>query len=291
MKRIGITGVSGYVGRELAKVCVEAGHEVVGFSRSPNRQLPNVAELRGNDFDLSGLDVVVNLSGEPLFQLWTPKKRKLFEESRAGLTSKLVEKLASEGGPKVLVSASGIGIYGDCGDEELTESSANGAGAIAEIAKNWEAAALKAEEHDVRVVRARIAMVLGPNGGPAQVLRKVFSLGLGGRLGSGQQWVSWIALDDLVRQLLAAAESESISGPVNCCSPNPVRNIEMTRLLGKLLNRPTILPAPSFAVKTMLPGMQEMLLCSQRAKSTVWEAHGFDWSHETMETALKASFM
>lgn len=287
--RIGITGVSGFVGRALAKACVEAKHEVVGFSRHPARDLPNVAEVRGNsELDVSGLDAIVNLAGEPLFGLWTPGKQRRIRDSRVAFTKSLVEAIGKlEAKPEVLVSGSGVGIYGDRGDEMLCETAAPGGGEIAKLAQAWEAEALRAEALGLRVVRARIAMVIGPGGGSAGILGRVFGLGLGGKFGSGRQWVSWISLDDLAQQLLAAVENEALSGAINCVSPNPVTNAEMTKILGKLLKRPTFLAVPAFAPKLALPGMNEMLLFSQRAEPAVLRELGFAWRRETMEAALR----
>lgn len=293
--RIGITGVSGFIGRELAKACVEAGHEVAGFSRNPDRELENVAEVRGISphFDLSDLDAVVNLAGEPLFGLWTKGKKRQLWNSRIGLTGRIIlalRKMPANDRPKVLVSGSGVGIYGDRGDDILAESEPVGGGQIAHLAEGWEERASEAAELGVRVVLARISMALGPGGGPAKVLGRVFKLCLGGKFGNGKQWVSWIAVDDLAQQLLAAVENEAIAGPVNCVSPNPVTNYEMTKTLGRILKRPTIFAVPAFAPKLFLPGMNEMLLFSQRSEPAVWRKHGFDWKHETIESALKAAF-
>ncbi|MFT5470925.1 MAG: hypothetical protein ACI8UO_006058, partial [Verrucomicrobiales bacterium] len=232
--RIGITGVSGFIGQALAKACVEAGHEVVGFSRKPDRELQNVASVRGIlDFDVSGLDAIVNLAGDPLFGLWTRGKKRRIWDSRVEFTEGLVraiEKLTPAERPKVFVSGSGIGIYGNRGDDALTESEPVGDGEVARLAQAWEEAAVRGQELGLRVVLARISMALGPGGGPAKLLGRVFKLGLGGKFGNGKQWVSWIAVADLAQQLLAAASDSTISGAVNCASPNPVTNFEMTKL-------------------------------------------------------------
>jgi uncharacterized protein (TIGR01777 family) len=291
MGRVGVIGASGFVGRAVGRELASAGIGVTGFSRRPeSAEGEGVGSWRcSRALDISGLDAVVNLAGEPINRRWTAARRQRFHESRAGLTGRLVEtigKLAQEDRPRVLVNASAVGIYGDRGDEELDESAAPGDGYLEDLCKAWESAAIAAEDFGVRVVMLRIGVVLGRGGGALELMRRVFSLGLGGRLGSGNQWVPWIHLADLARAVHLAVSDPDLRGPVNGAAPGVVRNREFTKMLAARLRRPAILPAPGFALKAVLGGFGEVLLGSQRVVPGALQDAGFEFRYSEIESAL-----
>lgn len=282
--RIGITGATGFVGRQVTATARVGGHRVIAFSRKP-RPHPAFDEVR--DFsdpgsaDLNGLDALIHLSGEPVFGLWTKAKKDRIRRSRVNLTLTLATRLKNMSPPerpKVLVTASGMAFYGDQGDTELTESSPGGDGFLAEVSKAWEAAAQEAADA-LRVVSLRTPMVLGRDGGPALMLGRVFKSGLGGRLGSGRQWTPWIHLQDLARLYLLACENENLRGPVNATAPGPVTNREFTAAIARAVHRPAVLPVPALALKLLPGGISEIFLQSQRALPAVATDAGFHWIH------------
>lgn len=293
MKRVGITGVTGLLGSSLARELRRRGDRVVGFSRSAG-PLAMADEVRSMENpDLRGLDALVHLAGEPILGWWTPEKRVRIRASRVEGTAALVSGMAgmpAEERPGVLVCASAIGYYGDRGDEVLTEASAPGAGFLAEVTRQWEAEAVRAESLGVRVVRGRIGVVLAADGGAAPLWKQIFGLGLGGKLGSGRQWVSWVALEDLVAMLMEMVDADDLRGAVNLVSPSPVRNAELTRVIARILGRPAVLPAPAFALRLMLGGMEEMLLQSQRVVPSVFQGRQFAWESMVVEEALGKAF-
>ena len=289
-QRVAIVGVTGFVGRGLPALFAEKGMAVTGVSRSGAGSLPGVDRWQTPDtLDFSGHHAVINLAGEPIDRRWTEKSKLLFHESRVGVTDRVVgaiAKLPENERPKVLVNASAVGIYGDRGDEILPDSARPGSGYLAELCSDWEDAALEAESLGVRVVRLRIGIVLGKNGAAFEKLRKVFNFGIGGRLGSGRQWMPWIHLDDLRAAILHAVLSETLSGPVNGTAPNPERNADLTRIFAAALHRPAIFPAPAFALKLILGEFSTALLRSPRAIPAALEANGFHFRFPTLEDAL-----
>tara|TARA_R110002096_G_scaffold206192_8_gene392376 strand:- start:18520 stop:19290 length:771 start_codon:yes stop_codon:yes gene_type:complete len=250
--------------------------------------------LRDGEGDLSGLDALVLLGHEPIFGIWTPEKAKRVWNSRVETTEKLrntLEKLDAAERPGVLVSASGIAIYGDRGDEWLSEEAGKGKREyFTDLTEAWEREVLLAEKLGVRPVCARIGVVLGKDSPACNLFGKVFGMGLGGKLGSGRQWFSWIGSQDLTQMLFRAIEDSSISGPINCVSPNPVRNAEMTHLIGKTLNRPTLIPAPAFGVKLAFRELSQALLSSQRVDPAFWKGRDFEWEVDSIETAFAEAF-
>jgi uncharacterized protein (TIGR01777 family) len=288
--RVAIIGVTGFIGRGLPALLAAEGFACTGVSRSGGGELDGIDRWQTPDaLDLPDHHAVINLAGESIDRRWTVENRRRFHESRVGVTQRIVETLRSlpaEGRPKVLVNASAVGIYGDRGDELLTESSAEGDGYLVELCHEWEAAAIAAEALGVRVVRPRIGVVLG-RGGPAfEKLRLVFKAGLGGRLGSGLQWMPWIHLADLRAALVHAVVSESLTGPANCAAPQPERNRDFTRKFAGALNRPALLPVPGFALKLALGGFGGALLAGQRALPAALQEDGFRFRYPTLESAL-----
>jgi hypothetical protein len=239
---------------------------------------------------LEGVDAVVHLAGENIGQRWTDDVKRAVMDSRVRGTEVLCAALASLARPpKVLVSASAVGYYGDRGDERLDESSAPGTGFQAEVCRAWEAASAGAEGAGIRVVRARLGVVLSAKGGALPRLLTPFRAGVGGPVGSGRQWFPWVALDDVIGGLHHCVRTPELHGPVNLMAPGPVRQAELARTLGHVLSRPAVLPLPAFAVRTLFGEMgTELLLGGQQAFPVKLEAHGFRFSRPTLEAHLRA---
>ncbi len=290
IQRAAIIGVTGFLGHGLPARLAETGVKTTGISRSDSGTVSGVDRWQTPaNLDLSGHHAVINLAGEPIDQRWSEKTRRSFHESRVGLTRQVVEairKLPADARPQVLVNASAIGIYGDRGDEILTESSALGSGYLADLCSDWEEAALEAEALGVRVVRMRIGIVLGRDGSAFKKLLLVFKSGIGGRLGTGQQWMPWIHLDDLHAAILHSLFSETLTGPVNGTAPTPERNCDFTKKLAAALHRPAIFPVPGFALKLALGGFGGALLAGQRALPSALQADGLRFKFPTLEAAL-----
>ncbi|MES2660424.1 MAG: TIGR01777 family oxidoreductase [Verrucomicrobiota bacterium] len=289
-QRVAIVGVTGFVGHGLAALFAEKGIPVTGISRSANRRIPGVDRWQTPDtLDFSGHGAVINLAGEPIDRRWTAEAKRLFHQSRVDTTLHMVQaiaKLPPDDRPKVLVNASAVGIYGDRGDEILNDTARPGSGYLAELCGDWEHAAHDAESLGVRVVCLRIGVVLGKNGAAFEKLRTVFNACIGGRLGSGKQWMPWIHVHDLRAAILHAVLSDALSGPVNATAPYPERNRDLTRKLAAALHRPALFPAPAFILRLVLGEFSTALLASQRAIPTALDADGFQFRYPTLETAL-----
>ncbi len=289
-QRAAIIGVTGFVGRGLPSLLAEKGMATTGISRAGNGNLPNVDQWqKPGSLDFANHRAVINLAGEPIDQRWTEKSRRLFHESRVDLTHRVVEaigKLPADARPKVLVNASAVGIYGNRHDEILPETAPRGPGYLADLCDDWEKAALAAEELGVRVVCLRIGIVLGRNGSAFEKLRMVLRLGIGGRLGSGKQWMPWIHLDDLRAAIVHAVFSETLAGPVNGTAPHPETNANLTRKFAGALHRPAIFPAPAFALRLVLGDFASALLAGQRAIPEALEDDGFTFRFPKLEGAL-----
>lgn len=261
-----------------------------GYSRSGNGPVPGVDRWAATTaLDFTGHHAVVNLAGEPIDQRWTPDARRRFHQSRVGVTDSVVQaiaKLPPTERPKVLVNASAVGIYGDRDDEILTEISPRGPGYLADLCDDWEISARAAEALGVRTVCLRIGIVLGRGGSAFEKLRFVFKLGIGGRLGSGKQWMPWIHLADLRAAIVHAIFSETLVGPVNATAPHPERNAELTRKLAAALHRPAMFPAPRFALKLALGEFSSALLASQQVLPTALTTDHFKFKFPTLPSAL-----
>jgi len=288
--RVAIVGVSGFVGRGLPAWLAASGLSVTGVSRSASPTLSGIDRWQTPaSLDFSGHRALINLAGESVAQRWTPEVRRRMHESRVAQTRSVVAaigRLPAGARPEVLVNASAVGYYGDGGEAVLTEASAPGSGYLAELCREWEAAAVEAEALGVRVVRLRLGVVLGRGGSAYERLRRVFRMGLGGRLGSGRQWFAWIHLDDLRAAIVHAVVSETLHGAVNATAPCPERNADFTRLLGAALHRPALLPVPGFALKLGLGGFGGALLDSQRALPGALVADGFAFRFPALDAAL-----
>jgi uncharacterized protein len=277
--KVAITGGSGFIGRAVAERLRASGHSVSAVSL---RATPNPD-------DFAGCQAVVHLAGEPVAQRWTTAARERILNSRIQGTRALVAALRHEP-PVVLVSASAIGFYGSRGDHILTEDSPPAPDFLGLVALGWEQEAVAAEEFGVRVVRPRIGVVLGRGGGALAKMTLPFRLGVGGRLGSGKQWMSWIHLDDLVSLIEFAIADTAFSGPMNAVAPNPVTNADFTRELAAALHRPAIFPVPEFALKLLFGDMSQMLLGSQRVIPEAALRAGFRFRFTEAGEALRQIF-
>jgi uncharacterized protein (TIGR01777 family) len=270
-----------------------AGHQVTPIVRGESAVETGIAWSAETGYvdaaRLEGIEAVVHLAGESIQGRWTPKKKALIQESRGKGTRVLSEALAQLAKPpQVLVCASAVGYYGDRGDELLREESEAGNGFLAGVVREWEAATEPAARKGIRVVNLRIGVVLGAAGGALAAMRTPFKAGVGGRVGSGKQYMSWIALDDVVGAVEHALVTASLRGPVNVVSPNPARNTEFTKALGRVLSRPTIFPLPAFVVKLAFGQMgEELLLGSQRVDSGKLTASGYKFHYPELESALR----
>jgi uncharacterized protein (TIGR01777 family) len=291
-----VTGATGLVGRAL----IDRLGEAHVLTRSPSNfgsaRRPGVrawawqpdTELAPPEA-LSGVDVVFHLAGEPVAEgRWTAEKKARIRGSRVTGTQHLVSSFAAlTPAPRVLVCASAIGFYGDRGDSELDEGATSGVGFLAEVCREWEAAALQAEKYGTRVVLARFGIVLAPRGGALARMLPPFRLGLGGKLGNGRQWMSWIHEVDAVRLLLHAAERYEVRGPLNVVSPGAVTNAEFTRKLGRALARPAILPVPRMALALAFGELSGVLTASQRVVPRVALESRFDFQYPELARALE----
>ena len=293
--RIGLTGATGFIGGAVVREAIKAGHSVIGFSRRGGPQVAGCEECRkisrDGTGDFSGLDAVVHLAGEPILGVWTAGKRKAIRDSRVVSTHRIVEQMAQfDPRPKSFVCASAIGIYGDRGEDLLSEPEPAGSGFLAEVTEAWEQAAATAEDHGIRVISPRIGMVLGKGGGAARTLKRVFGLCLGGKLGNGRQWMSWIHVVDVARLILFGLGNESMRGPVNAVSPNSVRNADFTRNVASVLRRPAFAPAPAFAMKLFLREFSGVFLDSVRVDSSLAVDRGFTFEFPELRPALEDTF-
>jgi uncharacterized protein len=298
--KILVTGSSGLVGTALVSALARAGHTVCrlvrprsagsdgakeGFALAWN---PVTGELGGAGV---GADAVVNLAGASIAGgRWTAERKALLGTSRIDTTRALVGALAKMNArPSVLVSASAIGIYGDRGDEALTEESKPGTGFLADLTKEWEAEALKAEALGIRVVLARFGIILAREGGALAKMLTPFKLGAGGHLGSGKQWMSWATLEDVVAILKFAIENATVRGAINVVSPQPLQNAEFTKVLARAMHRPALFPAPALVLRLALGEMADaLLLSSQRVAPQALEKLGYRFLHADLTSAMAA---
>jgi uncharacterized protein len=291
---VAITGASGLIGSALLARLRLQGKRVRRLARSPDPASPDDIvwdPMRGilEPRDLEGAEAVVHLAGEPLAQRWTSTRRTAIRESRVRGTELLARTLgALDRKPSVLLSGSAVGYYGDRGDEALDEESAPGTDFLAEVARDWEAATGKARDAGVRVVLLRTGIVLSPRGGALDRLLPHFRLGVGGPIGTGRQWMSWIALEDHLRAMEHALVTTGMHGPVNLVAPNAVTNAEFAATLGRVLGRPALVPVPSFALELLYGEMaRATILAGQRVLPKALLHNGFHFAHPTLEEALR----
>lgn len=292
--KILITGASGLIGTALQQSFAKKGYEMLLATRQETTKPNEInwdAETGFENLEkLEGIDAVVHLAGEGLSALrWTEEKKRAIRDSRVRGTRTVFEAISQlKKKPKVLVSASAIGFYGDRGDEIMTETNMEGDTFLAQTCKDWEAEARRAEDSGIRTVLIRTGIVLSKDGGALASMLTPFKLGVGGVVGSGKQWMSWISLDDIVEIYNAAIENENMRGAVNAVSPNPVTNEEFTKTLGEVLHRPTILPVPEFAVNFVLGEMGDALLIdSTRVVPKRLEEADFEFQFPDLKKALE----
>lgn len=297
--KVVITGATGFVGQVIVKQLLEAGDEVVVLTRNvakaaislgssckyfqwdDNTSLPPVEAFEG-------ADGVINLMGETISKRWDEEQKKRIYNSRINGTRRVVEVLEKlNKKPKVFVSTSAIGIYGSRGPEELNENSTLADDFLGKVCKDWENEANKARNHGARVVIIRTGVVLGRNGGALEKMLPIFKMGAGGPVGSGNQYMSWIQIEDLAAMYIEALKNESIKGPFNGTAPYPATNAEFSKILGKVLRRPAFMPAPAFALKLVFGEMSQLLLEGQKVLPVKFKEQHFRYRYPTLEMALK----
>ena len=294
-----LTGATGFIGTRLTEMLLAKGSPVFYLGRKRSKQLNSRAAFQvwkdpaGTMTPLDSVprfDAVIHLAGEPIAQRWTSDVKRKIKESRTRTTRNLVEGIARlRHRPRVLVSASAIGYYGDRGNELLAETSGPGAGFLAELCQEWEHEAAQARKFGLRVVSIRTGVVLAKDGGALAQMLRPFLLGVGGPLGDGSQWMSWIHRDDLVRMFHWAAENEAITGALNGTAPEPVTNRDFTKALARALHRPAVIPVPKFALRAMYGEMADFLFDSIRAVPAAAESSGFSSLYPRLGEALHAA--
>jgi uncharacterized protein (TIGR01777 family) len=295
--KVFMTGGTGFVGTYLSRELAQAGHTITILTRRerpPSPERPEISFMVG-DPTVEGPwmaavpehDWIINLAGASIFGRWSKPLKKEIMESRVKTTRNLVTALAEGDLNQLFCSTSAVGYYGPRGEEELTEDSPSDAGFLGEVARNWEAEALQAQGLGIRTVITRFGIVMGKDGGALAQMAPMFRKYLGGPIGSGEQWFSWIHQQDQVRAYLFVAEHPEITGPVNFTAPNPVRNRELTRALGEVLNRPTFFKAPEFMVRLTLGEFGDTLLTGQKVFPKRLQDAGFEFKFPDIDKALK----
>jgi len=295
--KIFIAGGTGFVGKHLTRTLQAAGHDLTLLlhDSSKKRRLPDGITFVSGDAmregswqqQISKADVVINLTGANIFAKWTPEYKKLLHDSRVLSTRHIVDAMEAGENGITLINASAAGYYGFCGDEEKYEDAPPGNDFLAQICVDWEKEAKQAETKGGKVIITRFGVVLGKDGGALAQMLPAFKIGVGGRLGEGRQWFPWIHIDDLAAAIIFLMDNKDISGPVNLCSPNPVRNSELTETLGQVLHRPTLFPVPKFVLKLKFGEMASVLLESTRMMPGVLTNNKFPFQFPNLENALK----
>ena len=294
--KVFITGGTGFVGRHLSRFMLDKGHRVTVTGLRPTQDIihhdrfeyisADTSQPGSWQEELANTDVVINLAGKTIFKRWSKSYKQEMYDSRILTTRNLVAALPQKEGI-VFCSTSAVGYYGDGGDETLSEDAANGEDFLAHVSIGWEEAAMAAADKGARVVILRFGIVLGNDGGALAKMLPAFKSFVGGPLGSGKQWFPWIHMDDLLSALAFVMENKEIEGPVNFCAPHPVRNREFAKALGKILKRPSVMPAPALMIRMVMGEMATALLASQRAVPDKLLSHGFTFEYPEIKPALK----
>jgi len=298
--KIFITGGTGFVGTGLTRRLLDRGHEVTVVSSSGKSHLKNSISTFHNlqadttekgswQESLGSYDVIINLAGRSIFNYWSDSYKKKIYNSRVKTTQNVVDALPAQTSA-ILLSASAVGYYGDSGDAEQDESGAPGSDYLAKVGVDWETEAFHAREKGARVAVMRFGIVLGEGGGAIETMKTPFKLGMGGPIGDGSQYFSWIHIEDLIEAILFLMDSSALEGPFNCTAPEPVRQKDFAKELGSVLHRPAILPAPSFVLKTFGGDFGEMLLQGQKVVPKALLDHGFTFRYPKIKQALEAIF-
>lgn len=291
--RTAITGASGFIGTRLVSRLTKAGHTVIRIGRSrasgPQPDVVWDAVTRIDASALDGVDAVIHLAGESIGQRWSDERKRAIRDSRVQGTSLIARTIASlSKKPTVLVSQSATGIYGDRGDETIDETSATGSDYLAGVAREWEASADPARQAGIRVVHPRTGIYLHPDAGALEKMLPFFSLGAGGRIGDGRQWMSWIALTDVLAAMEFFVTAGTLEGAVNLTAPNPERNADFTKTLARVLNRPAFATVPEFAIRLLYGEMgQATVIYGQRVLPKKLLAAGFQFAYPALEAALR----
>jgi hypothetical protein len=294
--KICIAGGTGFVGKSLVPLLLSEGHQVIIIGRrhpQNSDKHPNITVLSADTTQpgiwqkaLQDVDAVINLAGASIFNRWTESYKQKLHDSRIQTTRHIVEGLRGSA-CATLISASAVGFYGDRRDDILDEAEPGGHDFLARLSHDWESEALKAGSIGIRTSVCRFGVILGRDGGALEQMVRPFKLFAGGPMGSGQQWFSWIHMSDLTAGIRFILRDSTLSGPVNLCAPNPVRNKELAGILGQVMKRPAFFPAPAFALKLVLGEFASSLLASQRVIPSVLLRHGFRFTFPNMEAALK----
>jgi uncharacterized protein (TIGR01777 family) len=293
--RVAITGATGFIGRALCAELARRGHQVIALTRDSERARATLPGVEALDWSgeqpavLPPVEAVVNLAGESVAGRWTAEQKQRIRDSRVEGTRRLVEAInRAEQEPAALVSASAVGYYGDRGEETLTEESPPGAGFLADVCREWEAEAARAETAGTRVTCLRLGIVLDRDGGALEQMLLPFRLGIGGPMGNGQQWMPWVHRADVIGLILFALESTAVTGALNATAPEPARNRDFGRALGRVLHRPALLPAPAFALRLLLGEFAGEILASRRVVPERAQSLGYSFQYPRLEPALRA---
>jgi len=291
-----VTGATGFVGRRLVASLLEQGHAVTGLTRSPEKATSRVKGVQFLGWNpgepvppdaVRAADAIVSLAGESVNGRWSEAKKARIMDTRVQGTRALVDAIAAAGGNKVLISTSAVGYYGDRGDEVLTESSAPGEGFLMEVSRRWEDEATASERHGTRVAILRFGIVLGPEGGGLGKMLPLAKMGINGPLGSGRQWWPVIHIDDVVRAIEAALAHDNYRGVYNVVGPEPVRQKDFARTLGRVIGRPAVLPTPAFALRMVQGEFADEILFSKRVLPQRLLEAGFQFDHPDLEASLQ----
>lgn len=293
-----IIGGSGFVGSNLARFLVDRGFDVSILARNPDKGLPvpsSVSKIAADSMktgpwqaEITNFEVIINLAGVTVFHRWDESYKSLLRDSRILTTRNVVDSIPSNHTKKItLINASGAGFYGLTQDQKLDETASSGSDYLAKLAFDWEDAAKKAEEKGVRVVRIRIGIVLGQDGGALHQMTLPFKFFIGGKIGDGKQWISWIHINDICRATHFVIEKSEINGPINFTAPNPVRNVELSKAISKIMKRPALVSAPSFMIRMILGEFSAYVLKGQRVIPKALLDNGFTFDFPTIEQALE----